>query len=87
MVTNVGPQVQWISLVTAITHPPPRALSALHEPILSFVLRGAYSRVWISLLYVSMNCFLTCLRYYCLRCQARGIFPIDLGCLIFPMKM
>jgi len=36
--------------------------------ILSFVFRGACRRVWVSLLYVSMNCFLTCLRYYCLRC-------------------
>jgi len=29
---------------------------------------GACRRVCVSLLYVSMNCFLTCLRYYCLRC-------------------
>jgi len=38
MVTNVGPQVQWFSLIAAITHPPTRALSGLREPILSFVL-------------------------------------------------
>ena len=68
MVTNVGPQVQWFSLVTAITHPHPRALAALCEPILSFVFRGACGRVWVTLLYLSMNCFLTCIRYYCLRC-------------------
>jgi len=34
MLTNVGPQVLWFSLVTAITHPPPWALSGLREPIL-----------------------------------------------------
>jgi len=49
-------------------------------------LRGACGRVWVSLLYVSMNCLLTFLRYYCLRYQARGIFPMDSACLIFPMK-
>ena len=51
-----------------------------------FCFRGACGRVWVSLLYVSMNCFLSCLRYYCLRCWARGIFPMDSGCLIFPIK-
>ena len=33
-----------------------------------FCFRGACRRVWVSLLYLSMNCFFTCLRYYCLRC-------------------
>ena len=35
---HVGPQVQWFSLLTAITHPHPQALSGLREPILSVVL-------------------------------------------------
>jgi len=33
-----------------------------------FCFRGACRKVWVSLLYVSMNYFLTCLRYYCLMC-------------------
>jgi len=37
-------------------------------------------------LYVSMNCFLTCLGYSYLRWEARGAFPIVSGCLIFSMK-
>jgi len=35
---HVGPQVQWFSLVTAMTHPPPWALLGLREQVLSFVL-------------------------------------------------
>jgi len=62
MVTNVRPQVQWFSLVTVVTHGLARALSGLREPIFSFVFTGAYGRVWVSLLYLSMNCFLTFLR-------------------------
>ena len=31
MVTNVGPQVPWFSLVTAITNPPPQALSGFRD--------------------------------------------------------
>jgi len=33
-----------------------------------FCFRRACLRVWVFLLYLSMNYFLTCLRYYCLRC-------------------
>ena len=51
-----------------------------------FCFWGACRRVWVSLLYVSMNCFLTCLRYIVLDARRGGFFPMDSGCLIFPMR-
>ena len=42
------------------------------QSFLSF--RGACGRVWVSLLYVSMNCFLTCLGNIILGARRGGIF-------------
>ena len=37
-------------------------------------------------LYVSIYCFLTCLRFLSWVLGGGGTFPMDSGCLIFPMK-
>ena len=80
MVTNVGPQAHWFSLILTVTHPLCHC-GGFH--LCFFCLRGACGRVWVSLLYVSMNCFLTCLEYYLSQVLGGGDFSYGFGVFDF----
>jgi len=74
MVINVVPQLQWFSHVSTITLSSPSGPIAPSRINSFLCLRGACGRVWVSLLYVSMNCFLTCLEYIILGTRQGGFF-------------
>ena len=83
MVTNPGPPILLFSSTSTITY----LLCHLGRFHFSwFYFWGANPRVWVSLLYLFIICFLRCLRDNFLRCWAGGICPMDSGCLILSTK-
>jgi len=74
MVTNVGPQVQWFSPFSIITQSSPSGPVRPFQIKPYFCFKVACRRVWVSLLYVSMNCLRTGPRYMILGASRGGLF-------------
>jgi len=72
MVTNFGPKVPWFSHLGTVTLSSPTGPLWPSRITRFFCLRTACGRVWVSLLYVSMNSFVTCLGYIILGARGGG---------------